>query len=71
MSVYSAFFSDLASKRSQSNKEKTVKDPNKEPSSQFQREGVHMLLGELSRKFPPQFLQGQTSTGNLITINKV
>ena len=25
-----------------------------------------MLLGELSRKFPPQFLQGQTATGKLI-----
>lgn len=25
-----------------------------------------MLLGELSRKFPPQFLQGQTTTGKLV-----
>ena len=25
-----------------------------------------MLLGELSRKFPPQFLQGQTTTGKRI-----
>lgn len=54
-----------ASKRNQSNKDKRARDPDKEPSSQFQREGVHMLLGELSRKFPPQFLQGQTSTGQV------
>ena len=38
----------------------------KEPSSLFQREGVHVLLGELSRKLPPQFLQGQTTTGEHI-----
>ena len=55
----------LAAKNSNSEKTKSSKDPNKEPSSLFQREGVHMLLGELSRKFPPQFLQGQTTTGKL------
>ena len=53
----------LADKSNKS--EKSLKDPNKEPSSLFQREGVHMLLGELSKKFPPQFLQGQTAAGNL------
>jgi len=51
-------------KNNKSDKGKSLKDPNSEPSSLFQREGVHMLLGELSRKFPPQFLQqGQAPTG--------
>ncbi|XP_068729226.1 mediator of RNA polymerase II transcription subunit 6-like [Montipora capricornis] len=45
-------------------KTKSTKDPNSEPSSLFQREGVHFLLGELSKKFPPQFLQqGQAFPG--------
>jgi len=56
----------LAAKSSNNEKTKSSKDPNKEPSSLFQREGVHMLLGELSRRFPPQFLQGQTTTGKLV-----
>lgn len=52
-------------KSSNNENTRSSKDPNKEPSSLFQREGVHMLLGELSRKFPPQFLQGQTTTGQV------
>lgn len=55
----------LGTKNNKSDKGKSLKDPNSEPSSLFQREGVHMLLGELSRKFPPQFLQqGQAQTGD-------
>ncbi|KAL9952698.1 hypothetical protein ACROYT_G039990 [Oculina patagonica] len=54
-----------AAQSNKSEKTKSSKDPNKEPSSLFQREGVHMLLGELSRKFPPQFLQGQTTAGQV------
>ncbi|CAH3161506.1 unnamed protein product [Porites evermanni] len=51
-------------KNNKGEKTKSVKDPNSEPSSLFQREGVHILLGELSKKFPPQFLQqGQALPG--------
>lgn len=37
-----------------------AKDKNKkkeEPSSVFQRQRVDLLLGELSKKFPPKFIQ--------------
>lgn len=54
-------------KNNKSEKTKSVKDPNSEPSSLFQREGVHILLGELSKKFPPQFLQqGQALPGKCL-----
>ena len=54
-------------KNNKGEKTKSVKDPNSEPSSLFQREGVHILLGELSKKFPPQFLQqGQALPGKYL-----
>ena len=54
-------------KNNKGEKAKSVKDPNSEPSSLFQREGVHILLGELSKKFPPQFLQqGQALPGKYL-----
>ena len=56
---------NLGAKSNKGEKGKSLKDPNSEPSSLFQREGVHMLLGELSRKFPPQFLQQGQEPGNL------
>ena len=56
---------NLGAKSNKNEKAKSLKDPNSEPSSLFQREGVHMLLGELSRKFPPQFLQQGQEPGNV------
>ncbi|XP_029187375.2 mediator of RNA polymerase II transcription subunit 6-like [Acropora muricata] len=51
-------------KNSDGEKTKSIEDSKSEPSSLFQREGVHFLLGELSKKFPPQFLQqGQALPG--------
>ncbi|EDO46841.1 predicted protein, partial [Nematostella vectensis] len=43
---------------------KQKKEPagNQETSSLFQREGVNLLLGELSRRFPPNFLKNPQTT---------
>lgn len=58
------YVSHSDAKNSDSEKTKSVEDSKSEPSSLFQREGVHFLLGELSKKFPPQFLQqGQALPG--------
>lgn len=60
----------IGTKSNKSEKTKSIKDPNSEPSSLFQREGVHLLLGELSKKFPPQFLQqGQVLPGIIIHVH--
>lgn len=68
LNQYLWLFSYNEGAKNKSEKTKSVKDPNSEPSSLFQREGVHILLGELSKKFPPQFLQqGQALPGKYLS----
>lgn len=42
----------------------------KEVSSLFQREGVNPLLGDLSRKYPPQFIQVTSVLLVLLNVNE-
>ncbi|XP_032219620.2 mediator of RNA polymerase II transcription subunit 6 [Nematostella vectensis] len=48
--------------KSSDSKQKKEPAGNQETSSLFQREGVNLLLGELSRRFPPNFLKNPQTT---------
>ena len=46
----------VCAEKEEQKKEKQKKRKKEEPSSMFQRQRVDLLLGELSKKYPPQFV---------------